>query len=91
MMNDEALAVLDKAASINADGYPYYLEKATVYHSMLNFQEAFKYYFLELEARPDQYNAIKNKLQSLLLYDVNKSVTDQLRMVTVTSPASLRP
>ena len=80
MMNDEALAVLDKAASINADGYPYYLEKATVYHSMLNFQEAFKYYFLELEARPDQYNAIKNKLQSLLLYDVNKSVTDQLRM-----------
>lgn len=80
MLNDEALAVLDKAATTNADGYPYYLEKATVYHSMLNFEEAFKYYFLELEARPDQYASIKNKLQSLLLYDVNKSVSDQLRM-----------
>ena len=79
-LNDEALAVLDKAAANNAEGYPYYMEKATVYHSMLNFEEAFRYYFLELEARPDQYPNVKNKLQSLLLYDVNKSVADQLRM-----------
>lgn len=79
-LNDEALAVLDKAAANSADGYPYYIEKATVYHSMLNFEEAFNYYFLELEARPEQYSNIKSKLQSLLLYDVNKSVADQLRM-----------
>lgn len=80
MLNDYAIAVLDKGAKINTDGYPFYFEKANLYHSMLNFEEAFKYYFLELEARPEQYNPVKNRLQTLLLYDVNKSVADQLRI-----------
>ena len=80
MLNDYAAAVLDKGAKINTDHYPFYLEKANLYHSMLNYEQAFEYYFLELEAKPDQYNLIKNRFQTLLLYDVNKSIADEMRM-----------
>ena len=75
-----ALAVLEKGASNNTDNYPFYTEKATLYHSMNNYQQAFEYYFLELEARPEQYKFVKNRLQTLLLYDVNKSIADEMRI-----------
>ena len=80
MLNDYAVAVLDKGAQINKEHYPFYLEKANLYHAMLNYEEAFKYYLLELENRPDQYNLIKNRFQTLLLYDVNKSIADEMRI-----------
>lgn len=80
MLYNAALAVLEKGANNNTDNYPFYMEKASVYHSMNNYQQAFEYYFLDLEARPEQYNAIKNRFQSLLLYDVNKSIADEMRI-----------
>ena len=80
MMNDYALRILDKGAEINTDHNPFYMEKASVYHAMNNYQQAFEYYLLELERRPDQYNSIKNRFQTLLLYDVNKSIADEMRI-----------
>ena len=80
MLYNAALDVLEQGAIHNKDNYPFYVEKASLYHSMNNYQQAFEYYFLELEARPDQYNFVKNRLQTLLLYDVNKSIADELRI-----------
>ena len=80
MLNDYAAEVLDRGAEINTEHYPFYLEKASLYHAMLNYEQAFKYYFLELESRPEQYNLIKNRFQTLLLYDVNKSIADEMRI-----------
>ena len=80
MLYDAALQVLEKGALHNTENYPFYLERATLFHSMNNYQQAFEYYFLDLEARPNQYNTIKNRFQSLLLYDVNKSIADEMRI-----------
>ena len=75
-----AMEILDRGAQINQEGDPFFLEKASLYHSMNNYQQAFAYYFMELEARPAQYNLVKNRFQSLLLYDVNKSIADEMRI-----------
>lgn len=80
LLNEYALQILNKGAEINTDHNPLYMEKAGVYHSMNNYQQAFEYYLLELESRPDQYNTIKNRFQNLLLYDVNKSIADEMRI-----------
>ena len=80
LLNDYALTVLDQGAKNNTDNDPFYLEKANLYYSMLNYERAFEYYFLELENNPDQYKLIKNRFQTLLLYDVNKSIADEMRI-----------
>ena len=80
LLYEYALAVLTKGAEINPDHDPFYMERAGIYQSMNNYQEAFHFYFLELEAHPDNYNTVKNRFQSLLLYDVNKSIADEMRI-----------
>lgn len=77
---DYALAVLEKGAKINTDHDPLYMERASLYHTMNNYAEAFEYYLLELERSPDKYNIIKGRFQTLLLYDVNKSIADEMRI-----------
>ena len=77
---DYAMAVLDKGAKINTDHDPLYMEKATLCQSMNNYSDAFEYYLLELERKPDLYNTIKNRFYSMLLYDVNKSIADEMRI-----------
>lgn len=79
-LNDYALAVLDKGAEINTDHEPFYMEKANLCYAMLNYAQAFEYYLLELERNPSQYNVVKNRFQNLLLYDVNKSIADEMRI-----------
>lgn len=66
--------------TLSATAQENYMEKANYYYSKLNYEQAFEYYFLELESRPNQYNIIKSRLQNLLLYDVNKSIADELRI-----------
>jgi len=77
---DMALAVLNKGNSKLNGKETFFMEQASIYHSMANYQEAFRYYFLELEKNPGQYNTIKNRLQTILFYDVNNSITDELRI-----------
>ena len=79
-LNDYALAVLDKGAEINTDHDPLYLEKANLYYTMLNYEQAFAYFLLDLENDPTHYNIVKNRFQTLLLYDVNKSIADEMRI-----------
>ena len=75
-----AIAILDKGNKLLGDEENFYLDLAYLNQSMLNYQEAFRYYFLELEVHPGQYNNIRNRLQTLLFYDVNNSITDELRI-----------
>ena len=77
---DYAMAVLDKGAKINTEHDPLNMEKATLYHTMSNYADAFEYYLRELERSPEKFNIIKSRFQSLLLYDVNKSIADEMRI-----------
>ena len=66
--------------TLSATAQENYMEKANQYYAALDYEQAFKYYFLELENNPNQYNRIKSRLQTLLLYDVNKSIADEMRI-----------
>ena len=81
-LNDLALQVYEKGVSICSDNdhSPFYIEIAYTYQSMADYQNAFRYYFLELEAHPGQYNNIKSRMQTLLFYDVNNSIADSMRV-----------
>ena len=78
-LNDMALAVLEKGNTLLNGKETLYLDQANIYQSSANYQEAFKYYFLELETHPGQYNNIRNRLQTMMYYDVNHSISDDLR------------
>ena len=80
MLYQYAMEILDKGCEILNDDNTFHMERASLYHSMNNYQKAFEYYFLELEARPESYNVVKNRFQTLLLYDVNKSIADEMRI-----------
>ncbi len=75
-----AIAILDKGNKLLEGEENFYLDLAYLNQSMLNYQEAFRYYFLELEAHPGQYNNIRNRLRTMLFYDVNNSISDEMRM-----------
>ena len=66
--------------TLSATAQENYMEKANQYYSMLNYEQAFEYYFLALEDNPKLYNQVKSRLQTLLLYDVNKSIADEMRI-----------
>ena len=75
-----AATILDKGNKLLNGEENFYLDLAYLNQSMVNYQEAFRYYFLELETHPGQYNNIRNRLQTLLFYDVNNSIADELRI-----------
>ena len=77
---DMATAIFDKGNEMFAGKETFYMDMAYLCQSSANYQEAFRYYFLELEEHPGQYNNIRNRLQSMMFYDVNKSITDELRI-----------
>ena len=79
-LNDLAMSVLEKGTVVLNGKESLYMDMAYLNQSMANYQEAFRYYFLELEAHPGQYNNIRNRLQSMMFYDVNHSISDELRI-----------
>jgi len=79
-LNDMAKAIYEKGNKLLGDSDNLNMDLAYLSQSTTNYQEAFRYYFLELEAHPGQYNNIRNRLQTLLFYDVNNSITDDLRI-----------
>lgn len=74
-----ATTVYEKGNKMFEGKETFYMDMAYMCQSSANYQEAFQYYFMELEVHPGQYNNIRNRLQSMLYYDVNKSITDELR------------
>ncbi|MBQ8958451.1 MAG: tetratricopeptide repeat protein [Bacteroidales bacterium] len=79
-LNDMAMSVLEKGNAVLNGKESLYMDMAYLHQSMANYQDAFRYYFLELEAHPGQYNNIRNRLQSMMFYDVSHSISDELRM-----------
>lgn len=79
-MYDMAMALLEKGNTLLEGKETFYMEQANLNLSMINYQEAFRYYFKELETHPGQYNNVRNRLQTLLFYDVNNSIADELRI-----------
>ena len=79
-MYDCAMAVLEQGAKINTDHDPLYMEKASLSQTMNNYSDAFDYYLLELERDPNKYSTVKNRFYSMLLYDVNKSIAEEMRI-----------
>ena len=77
---DQALSVLEKGNQLLDGKESFYMDQAYIYQTTANYPEAFRYYFLELEAHPGQYNNIRNRLQTMLFYDVNNSISDELRI-----------
>ena len=77
---DMALDILNKGNKMLDGKETFYLDMAYINQSMANYQEAFRYYLLELEVHPGQYNNIRNRLQTLLFYDVNNSIADEMRI-----------
>ena len=75
-----AIDILKKGNKLLNGEENFYMDLAYLNQSMINYQEAFQYYFLELEVHPGQYNNIRNRLQTLLFYDVNNSIADELRI-----------
>ena len=75
-----AMAVLDKGAKINTERDPLYMEKATLCQTMNNYSDAFEFYLLELERKPELYGTIRSRFHTMLLYDVNKSIADEMRI-----------
>ena len=85
-----AATILDKGNKLLTGEENFYLDLAYLNQSMVNYQEAFRYYFLELETHPGQYNNIRNRLQTLLFYDVNNSIADELR-ITLLQQTQAKP
>ena len=79
-LNDLAMSVLEKGNTLLDGKETFYMDQAYLNQSSANYQEAFRYYFLELEAHPGQYNNIRNRLQTMMFYDVNNSISDELRI-----------
>lgn len=77
---DAAIALYDKGAKNNNIQYNFYLEKAYTYNSVLDFENAVKYYLLGLQEDPKNYDNVKNQFRVLMLYDVNGNVNDVIRM-----------
>ena len=77
---DMALSVFEKGNKLLEGKETFYLDQAYIYQAMANYQEAFRYYFMELEVHPGQYNNIRNRLQTMMFYDVNNSISDELRI-----------
>ena len=79
-LNEMALAVLEKGNALFDGKETFYMEQANINLSSANYQEAFRLYFKELEIHPGQYDNIRNRLQTMLFYDVNHSISDDLRI-----------
>ena len=79
-MNEMAMSILEKGNTLLNGKETFYMDQAYLNQSAANYQEAFRYYFLELEAHPGQYNNIRNRLQTMMFYDVNNSISDEMRV-----------
>ena len=79
-LDEYAILLYDRGASILSMNHKFYMEKALAYQSMLNFEKATENYLLQLEVSPDDYETVKSRFSYMLRYDVDGSVTDVMRI-----------
>ncbi len=78
--NDVAISLFDRGAKNPDLNYSFNLEKAYTYNSMLDFENATECYLQYLKEKPEQYEMVKNRLRTMMLYDLNGNVRDVVRM-----------
>ena len=78
--NDAAIALFDRGANDLKVGYSFSLEKANLYSSILDFDNAIACYLQYLKESPEQYDMVKNHLRVMMMYDLNGNVNDIIRM-----------
>lgn len=79
-LNEYAIALYDRWAESAIVNYSFYIEKATTYQSMLIFDKAIENYLFQLEIDHNSYDLIKNRFRIMMLYDVNNSINEEIRM-----------
>ncbi len=78
--DEYAILLYDKGSAIQEMNYNFYMEKALTYQNMMNFEKATENYLLQLEANPNDYDVVKTRLSFMLRYDVDGSITEDLRL-----------
>ncbi|MBG0782676.1 MAG: hypothetical protein H0S84_10435 [Bacteroidales bacterium] len=74
-----ALMAYDFGAAHSEVNYPFYLEKASLFQYQGNYEMAFENYLLQLDYQPQHLDLIKNRLQNILMMDIDNSMADLLR------------
>ena len=78
--NEFAIMLYDKGSDISSIDYNFFMEKALTYQNMMDFEKATENYLLQLEVEPDDYDVVKSRMSFMLRYDVDESVTDDIRL-----------
>ena len=78
--DEYAILLYDKGSAIQEMNYNFYMEKALTYQNMMNFEKATENYLLQLEADPNDYEVVKTRLSFMLRYDVDGSITEDMRL-----------
>lgn len=77
--DEYAIMLYDRGANIESINYKFFMEKALAYQSMMNFEKSTENYLLHLENEPDDYETVKSRLGFMIRYDVDGSVTEDMR------------
>lgn len=77
--DEYAIMLYDRGANIESINDNFYMEKALAYQSMMNFEKATENYLLHIETEPDDYDVVKSRLSFMIRYDVDGSVTEDMR------------
>lgn len=78
--DEYAILLYDRGSDISDMNYKFYMEKALTYQNMMNFEKATENYLLQLETDPDDYEIVKSRLSFMIRYDIDGSVTDDMRI-----------
>ncbi len=80
-MDEAAIMLYDRGASISSMNYKFFMEKAQAYLVMMDFEKATENYLFHLEEFPDDYDVVKSRMSYMLRYNVDDSVVDDMRFV----------
>ena len=77
--DEYAIMLYDRGANIESINDNFYMEKALAYQSVMNFEKATENYLLHIETEPGDYDVVKSRLSFMIRYDVDGSVTEDMR------------
>lgn len=83
-LNDYALQVYEKAASMSSLNEQFFIERASLYYISGNFLAATKMYLDYLDRFPEQSEIIKRNLQNMLFMDIDNNMADLIRTELLT-------
>lgn len=78
-LDEFALLTYEKGSKMAAVNYGFYLEKAGLYQMTGNFDATLDNYLLHLTQQPDHIDLIKSRIQSMMMMDIDNSMSDLVR------------